>query len=80
MLAIRYALPAVLFLVGLGLFLLEPNSIGLEGLAMGTGAALSLLLLNLLFRAGVKGDSERMLEAAAREHFARPGRWPDEDR
>ena len=80
MLAIRYALPAVLFLVGLGLFLLEPNSIGLEGLAMGTGAALSLLLLNVLFRAGVKGDRERVQEEAAREHFSRTGRWPDEDR
>jgi hypothetical protein len=79
-LAVRYLLPALLFLIGVLLLVLEPNSIGLEGFAMGTGAALSLLLLNVLFRAGVKGDRERAEEEAAREHYARHGRWPDEDR
>ena len=44
MLAVRYVLPLVLFLGGLVLLAIEPNSIGLEGLAMATGAALSVLL------------------------------------
>jgi hypothetical protein len=46
---------------------------------MGTGAALAVLLLNLLFRLGAEGDREREAEEAAREHFARTGHWPDEE-
>ena len=47
---------------------------------MATGAALSVLLLNWLFRLGAAGDREREDEEAAREHIARTGRWPDEER
>jgi hypothetical protein len=78
MLAVRYLLPLALFLGGLVLLAIEPNSIGLEGLAMATGAALSVLFLNWLFRAGVRGDRERDSEEAAREYYAEHGRWPDE--
>jgi hypothetical protein len=78
MLAVRYVLPLLLFLGGIVLFAIEPNSIGVEGLAMATGAALSVLLLNLLFRAGVRGDRERESEQAARDYYAEHGRWPDE--
>ena len=78
MLAVRYVLPLLLFLGGLVLFAIEPNSIGLEGLAMATGAALSVLLLNWLFREGVRGDRERESEQAARDYYAEHGRWPDE--
>jgi hypothetical protein len=78
--AVRYALPALLFVVGLVLLAIEPNELGLEGLAMATGAALSVLLLNWFFREGVRGDQERAREDAAREYFTRHGRWPDEDR
>ena len=78
MLAVRYLLPLLLFLGGLVLLAIEPNSIGLEGLAMATGAALSVLLLNWLFRAGVRGDRERDDEEAAREYYVEHGRWPDE--
>ena len=60
------------------LFALEPNAIGLEGLAMAAGAARSLLLLNLRFRVGASGDRERDREEAARQYFAQHGRWPDE--
>jgi hypothetical protein len=77
-LAVRYILPLVLFLGGLVLLAIEPNSIGLEGFAMATGAALSVLLLNWLFREGVRGDRERDAEEKAREHYAEHGRWPDE--
>jgi hypothetical protein len=78
MLTVRYVLPVVLFLGGLLLLALEPNSTGVEGLAMATGAALSVLLLNWLYRSGVRGDRERDSEEAAREYFAEHGRWPDE--
>jgi hypothetical protein len=80
MLAVRYLLPLVLFLGGLVLLAIEPNTIGIEGLAMATGAALSVLFLNWLFREGVRGDRERESEEAAREYYAEHGRWPDEDR
>jgi hypothetical protein len=78
MLAVRYVLPLLLFLGGIVLLAIEPNSIGVEGLAMATGAALSVLLLNWLFRAGVRGDRERESEQAARDYYAEHGRWPDE--
>jgi chromate transport protein ChrA len=77
---VRYVLPAVLLLVGIALLVIQPNSIGIEGLAMAVGAALALLLLNILFRAGVQGDRDRDREDAAREYFAAHGRWPDEER
>ena len=80
LLAVRYVLPLVVFLGGFVLYAIEPNGVGLDGLAMATGAALSILLLNLLFRAGVHGDAERAQEHAAREYFAEHGRWPDEKR
>src|SRR3954469_20915257 len=77
-LAVRYILPLVLFLGGFVLLAVEPNSTGLEGWAMATGAALSVLFLNWLFRAGVRGDRERDDEEAARDYYGRHGRWPDE--
>ena len=78
MLAVRYILPVVLVLGGFVLVAIEPNKTGLEGLLMAIGAALSVLLLNWLFREGVRGDKDREQEEAAREYFAQHGRWPDE--
>jgi hypothetical protein len=78
MLAVRYVLPALLFVGGLVMLAIEPNSTGIEGFAMATGAALSVLLLNWLYRSGVQGDRERDSEEAAREYYARHGRWPEE--
>ena len=78
MLSVRYILPLVLFLAGFGLLAIEPNSTGLEGWAMCTGAAMSVLLVNVLFRAGAKGDLERGAEDDARAFYAAHGRWPDE--
>jgi hypothetical protein len=42
------------------------------------GAGLSVLLFNLLFRWGSRGDDDRVTEAAAREYMAEHGHWPDE--
>ena len=78
MVTVRYVIPALLFVGGLVLLAIEPNATGLEGFAMATGAALSVLLLNWLFREGVRGDRTREREEAAREHFGRTGRWPDD--
>ena len=49
-----------------------------DGFAMFVGAGLAVLLMNLLFRFGAKGDDERKAEDDAREYFSRHGHWPDE--
>jgi hypothetical protein len=80
MFAVRYLLPLAIFLLGVALLIIDSGGIvGVEGFFMATGAALSVLLLNLLFRLGAEGDRERDAEEAAREHFSRTGRWPDEE-
>ena len=53
---------------------------GLEGGALLVSAGLSVWLINLLYRVGVRGDRERDAEDRARAYFAEHGRWPDEDR
>jgi hypothetical protein len=78
MLAVRYVLPAAIFLVGVLALVFNRTINGLEGFAMGIGVAGSILLLNVLYRIGVSGDRERDEEEAARVYFDRHGRWPDE--
>lgn len=78
MLAVRYLLPAALVLVGLGCAVFMDWPRGAEAFSLFAGAGLSILLLNLLFRIGVRGDSERDTEESAREYFDEHGRWPGE--
>lgn len=75
--AIRYALPAVIVLVGLIFIVIDPSS-NWEGAAAVIGAGLSVLLLNILYRMGVSGDKDRDREAAQRRYFDEHGYWPDE--
>lgn len=75
--AVRYALPAVICLVGLVFLVVDPGA-NFEGAMALLGAGLSVLLINLLFRFGVAGDRDRAQEDAARREFDRTGRWPDE--
>jgi hypothetical protein len=77
--AVRYGLPALICLAGLG-FLIADAGENFEGAMALIGAGLSVLLVNLLFRVGVAGDRERAREDAARREFDRTGRWPDEER
>jgi hypothetical protein len=78
MFTVRYLLPLAIFLLGCILLVVDGGGTGVEAFFMATGAALSVLLLNWLFRLGAEGDRERDAEEAAREEFARTGRWPDE--
>lgn len=78
MIALRYGLPGVIILAGVLALIFSDALSGLEGFAMGLGVGLSVLLLNVLYRVGVKGDLERDDEEAAREYFDKHGRWPDE--
>jgi hypothetical protein len=52
---------------------------GVEGFTLLLAAGLSVWLLNLLFRIGVKGDRERDEEDRARAFFDAHGYWPDEE-
>jgi hypothetical protein len=53
---------------------------GVEGGTLLVAAGLSVWLLNLLYRIGVKGDRERDEEDRARAYFDEHGHWPDEER
>jgi hypothetical protein len=53
---------------------------GVEGGALLVSAGLSVWLLNLLYRVGVKGDRERDEEDRARAYFDEHGHWPDDER
>jgi hypothetical protein len=78
MLTVRYVLPLVLFVAGWIILFTVDDSIRWDGWAMCLGSAGALLLLNVLFRYGAKGDEDRDREEAAREYYATHGHWPDE--
>jgi multisubunit Na+/H+ antiporter MnhB subunit len=75
---LRYTLPGVLILLGLIALPVDPSGEGVELFSMLVGAGLSVLLFNLLFRWGSRGDDERVKEADARDYYAEHGRWPDD--
>jgi hypothetical protein len=75
---IRYVLPALLIVAGFVVLLVVDDDLRWDGWAMLVGSGLALLLLNVLFRYGAKGDKDRDDEEAAREFFAQHGRWPDD--
>jgi hypothetical protein len=78
MTALRYGLPGVLALIGFAFLIIRRDTLGIEMWAMLVGAALAILLMNVLFRMGASGERERKAEDEAREYFTRHGRWPDE--
>ena len=77
-LALRYGLPAVLVLAGFVILFTADGSLRWDGWAMCVGSGLAILLLNVLFRFGSKGDQERDAESAARDFYAEHGYWPGE--
>ena len=76
---VRYGIPGILVLAGFVCLFAAPEGSQAEGFALFTGAGLSVLLLNVLFRIGVTGDKERDREDRAREHFAEHGSWPADE-
>jgi hypothetical protein len=71
----RYVLPTAIVIGGIVIMALGSES-DLEGGASIVSAGLAVYFLNWLFRIGARGDRERDDEHAAREYFARHGRWP----
>lgn len=76
--AIRYGLPGTVVLVGFVAIAIDPGK-NWEGAAALIGAGLSVALLNVLHRVGVRGEVDRVHEADARSYFDAHGRWPNED-
>lgn len=76
---LRYTLPGVLIVLGLLSLPLDPAGEGVELFSMLVGSGLAVLMFNVLFRLGSKGDDERVQEAEARDYYAEHGRWPDEE-
>lgn len=74
--ALRYGLPGLLIVVGFVLLFTVDGSLRWEGWAMCVGSGLAILLMNVLFRFGARGDRERDQEVAAREFYAEHGYWP----
>jgi hypothetical protein len=72
---IRYVLPVAVTVCGL-VFMALGGETDLEGGASLVSAGLAIYFLNWLYRIGVTGDRERDSEEAARDYFARHGRWP----
>ena len=77
---VRYGIPAVLLVAGVVFLFVGPEGGRGEAWALFTGAGLSVLLLNVLYRMGVSGDRERDREDAARDYFSEHGSWPDEEK
>jgi hypothetical protein len=75
---IRVWLPAVVVLLGVVLFAVNPSTDTALGSAGIIGAGLSIWMLNVLFRIGAQGDKERDVEDDARRFFDEHGHWPDE--
>jgi hypothetical protein len=78
LLVVRYVLPVGVVLAGVLLFLLAPSSSRFDRAAACVGAGLSILLLNVLYREGVRGDADRDAEEQARDFYDDHGYWPDE--
>jgi hypothetical protein len=75
LLGVRYVLPVAIVIGGIVVMALGSEN-DLEGGASIVSAGLAVYFLNWLFRIGARGDRERDKEDAAREYFARHGRWP----
>ena len=73
-------IPAAIAVVGLVAIIVGG---GKDDIAAGAGVslilvALSVWMINWLFRMSVQSNRDREREEEAREYFDRTGRWPDE--
>jgi len=84
----RYWLPGVIALVGVVLIVLGhaaySNSTSSHSLESATGVALLLValivwMINWMYRLSIRSNIDREEEERAREHFARTGRWPEDE-
>ena len=76
---VRFWLPGLIVFAGVALALALRTDAAWEGGALLVSAGLSVLLINVLFRLGVRGDRERVQEEQAREQYERTGVWPGDE-
>lgn len=76
---VRFWVPGLIVLSGVVLALALRTDAAWEGGALLVSAGLSVLLINVLFRLGVRGDRERLEEERARERYERTGVWPRDE-
>lgn len=77
--AVRYGIGGVMVLAGVVVLIVAPGEMEAYGFASATGAGLSVVLLNLLYRLSVSGDRDREREEEARRYLDEHGVWPDHD-
>jgi hypothetical protein len=78
---VRWWLPLGLIAIGVVMLVvavIRSDEIWAEGGALLVSCGLSVWLLNVLHRVGVRGDRERDRETEARRYFDEHGRWPEE--
>jgi hypothetical protein len=75
--AVRYGLPLLLVVVGIG-FMAAGGRTATDAGLMFIGCAGVVIVANVLFRIGLSGDADREAEEAARNYFDQHGHWPDE--
>jgi hypothetical protein len=75
---VRYGIGLVTILVGVVWLIFDFGGFGIEALFAFTGAGLSIILINLLFRLCQASDREHEAHEEAWRFFERHGHWPDE--
>ena len=75
---VRIGVPAAIAAAGVVVLIVGSgeNDQG-AGIAL-IGVAFVVVILNAFLRLGVSSERDREREEAAREHFSRTGRWPDD--
>jgi len=79
LLILRYGIGGVMVVAGIVILIVNPGGFGVDGFAMAVGGGLSVLLINFLYRLGIRGDREREEEERARAYFDEHGEWPEEE-
>ena len=79
LIVVRYVVPAAVVILGIVLAAADGSHTAAEGAGGVIGAGLAIFAANWFFRVGVRGDHERDVEAAARDHYSVHGIWPSED-
>jgi O-antigen/teichoic acid export membrane protein len=77
--ATRVWVPVLIAVAGVVGIVIGHGRSGAAGAGVGLLiVALTVWMINWMFRMSVQSNREREREEEAREHFARTGRWPDE--
>ena len=79
LIVVRYVVPAAAVIAGIVLMTADHSSTAAEGAGGVIGAGLAIFAANWFFRIGARGDSDRDVEAAARDYYSVNGEWPTEE-